>query len=388
MDIIKKGFNFKVRCQFVDAKLKQKIRLLRNEIKQNINAPIPSVASADENETIMNIVDKPPIQSDLSSIPSDVPAIQSDLLYLDNINDSDDDENVTVEITTSNQLNQLNVIKETNVDGNVKTIAYENELIYRHKNIIYLDADNAIAGITRNGKTPMKRYQCRICKKSFTRREYILRHLDGHINKRKKYDCSQCDKNFTYRENLKRHVQTVHNKEKRFLCPETGKRFTTYMQLQTRRCDLCGLNMRAYSLKNHMRKHHGAAITGTKSFKCSKCPKEFFYAQSLRYHMMAHNGERPYKCDICDRTFVQGAHLRTHQITHTGESKHKCNYCQSSYTSAGSLKVHIRLHTGEKPYVCDICEMSFSDLSVFKKHKWNKHQIPIESVKRRVPQID
>lgn len=59
-------------------------------------------------------------------------------------------------------------------------------------------------------KTPtIRNFKCGICKKSFKRKEHLIRHKDTHLQL-KRHQCGSCSKNFSRLDNLKYHIKLVH----------------------------------------------------------------------------------------------------------------------------------------------------------------------------------
>ncbi|XP_033990997.1 zinc finger protein 2 homolog [Trematomus bernacchii] len=83
-----------------------------------------------------------------------------------------------------------------------------------------------------------KPFICSVCKKSFTRRGILKKHMIIHTGE-KPFSCSVCKKSFTQRGSLKEHMR-IHTGEKPFSCSVCEESF-----------------QRSESLKKHMRNHTG-----------------------------------------------------------------------------------------------------------------------------------
>ncbi|XP_034088844.1 zinc finger protein 79-like isoform X1 [Gymnodraco acuticeps] len=162
----------------------------------------------------------------------------------------------------------------------------------------------------------------------------------------KPFSCSVCKKYFTQRGDLNRHMR-VHTGEKPFSCSVCKKYFT-------QRGDL----------KRHLRVH-----TGEKPFSCSVCRKYFTGRGDLKRHMRVHTGEKPFSCSVCKKYFSASGDLNRHMRVHTGEKPFSCSICKTSFKLRGNLKKHMRTHTGEKPFSCSVCDKKFTHSHQVKRHK-------------------
>lgn len=252
-------------------------------------------------------------------------------------------------------------------------------------------------------KYKKKRQFCTECDKSFSKREYLSKHMTvehnlelekirpGRIplilktptgeNDPRPYKCDQCEKEYIKSKHLSRHRRThleqycneckvqitanyvdhmlkIHNYEvpRPFECPdqECKKKFRTRANLSA-----------------HMRYHRAE----NRKYKCAvpMCSKSFFFSTDLRKHMKSHSLERSVICDICGDALKTSDTLKSHLRIHTGDRPYKCRQpgCQKAFATSNSLDIHTRTHTGEKPFKCDLdgCQKSFSDPSTLQVHK-------------------
>lgn len=103
-------------------------------------------------------------------------------------------------------------------------------------------------------------YTCKVCHKSFQRREYVSHHMRQH--KEKTFACPACDKKFTYKCNMKNHLLT-HSEDK--------------------------------------------------PFKCGVCQKGFKRQALLKCHAHVHDPNRsPFKCHICGKGLTRKQYLQQH----------------------------------------------------------------------------
>ncbi|KAK2715745.1 hypothetical protein QYM36_010350 [Artemia franciscana] len=151
--------------------------------------------------------------------------------------------------------------------------------------------------------------KCRVCSKTFEKKEDLYEHMSSH-NKKKAFECDICKKDF---------AQTFH-------------------------------------LLEHQRTH-----TGEKPFKCDVCEKCFASSSSFSRHKRIHTGEKPFECNICKKTFTTSASLSCHQGTHADVKPFECDICQKTFRQKAHLYDHQRVHTGEKPFECDEYRYSKED---------------------------
>ncbi|XP_069089501.1 zinc finger protein 398-like isoform X6 [Pleurodeles waltl] len=164
-------------------------------------------------------------------------------------------------------------------------------------------------------------YQCPVCGKSFSKKEDVIRHYNGHM---KIVDVVGVEHvkvgmNIAFHNSL----PTVHSDEATYGCDECDKRFSN-----------------AYKLKVHQRNH-----TGERPYKCQVCGKGFIMNAYLKFHQRIHTGERPYRCKVCGKGFSKSYHLKVHVRTHTGEKPYRCPECGKRFSVNSSLKSHLRTHS-------------------------------------------
>uniref|UniRef100_A0A0N5C4B8 Zinc finger protein n=1 Tax=Strongyloides papillosus TaxID=174720 RepID=A0A0N5C4B8_STREA len=274
----------------------------------------------------------------------------------------------------------------------------------------------------------IRNYKCPKCNKSLSSPSALYTHKKTHGAKA--FQCHLCPKTFTLKNYLKLHVKQVHEQnEKKHVCRFCMKSFSY-----------------AGSLQVHVRTH-----TGERPYVCKYCPKAFASQGNLQSHERTHTGERPYSCTTCSRSFIQKSQLTAHEATHqcnnisspqnissntsTASSRspnscspstnyinksssnvqtllqqdniklpvndntttssnssttiiqnesvgvpevavspkkiteYICKYCGKKYGYASSLYVHTRLHTGERPFQCKYCDKSFTNQGNMQVHQ-------------------
>ena len=172
----------------------------------------------------------------------------------------------------------------------------------------------------------------------------------------RKYTCQFCKKCFTIKENLGRHIKTVHEGLRQFQCGSCGRRFS-----DARSCI----------------DHEDVTHRGIKKYKCHLCEKSFGQKPGLRQHIETfHEGKR-HMCETCGKEFKQRAHLKSHiKIHHDVQKDHKCDICGNEFFERNKLKRHIRnVHKVQMDYKCEICEKIFCQMSDVHAHYIKVHEV-------------
>ncbi|KAK7505610.1 hypothetical protein BaRGS_00002881 [Batillaria attramentaria] len=113
-------------------------------------------------------------------------------------------------------------------------------------------------------------YECKTCFKKFKNKNYLIKHMQQH--KEKRFSCDVCGKSFTYKCNLKSHL-TTHSQNRPFECEFCRKAFKLKYTLDVHR-------------KNHCRE--------VDAFKCDICGKGLIRKESLEKHYkMVHPDSKP-----------------------------------------------------------------------------------------------
>lgn len=139
-------------------------------------------------------------------------------------------------------------------------------------------------------------YTCNICAKTFSRSDWLAKHMDIHRDKRqareKKYPCDHCEKKYKSKVNL----------------------------------------------QNHLRTH-----TGERPFPCAICERRFYNKTDLTRHLMCHSDDRPFACSECGHAFKRLGILNKHKRIHTGEKPYSCSKCRKKFPYKYSLTMHSKI---------------------------------------------
>ncbi|KAM9313467.1 zinc finger protein 710 [Gastrophryne carolinensis] len=245
-----------------------------------------------------------------------------------------------------------------------------------------------------------KRWQCRMCEKSYTSKYNLVTHILGHsgikphscphCNKLFKqpshlqthllthqgtrpHKCEVCNKAFTQTSHLKRHM-LLHSDIKPYSCRFCGRGFAYPSELKAHelkhengRCHVCvecGLDFATLTqLKRHISSHQGPTM-----YQCMECNKSFHYRSQLQNHMLKHQNVRPFVCKECGMEFSQIHHLKQHSLTHKGVKEFKCEVCGREFTLHANMKRHMLIHASVRPFQCHICFKTFVQKQTLKTH--------------------
>ncbi|XP_071980011.1 uncharacterized protein [Engystomops pustulosus] len=201
----------------------------------------------------------------------------------------------------------------------------------------------------RKSKSGAKPNPCGMCKKRFSTKASLSRHMKMHTGKGQ-YPCDVCGKKFS----CKNHVQThhrIHTGERPFSCAECGRRFTNHSHLVL----------------------HKVVHTKEKPYTCPVCGKRFTRQSSVVKHSGMHAEKKPHVCQDCGKSYCQYANLVVHRRLHSGEKPFTCRHCEQGFACKATMLRHELSHTGEKPFSCPQCDKCFFDNSTLNKHKRKVH---------------
>ncbi|KAJ9595076.1 hypothetical protein L9F63_013641, partial [Diploptera punctata] len=228
-----------------------------------------------------------------------------------------------------------------------------------------------------------KRFECEVCKATFTRKHSLMVHLCIHSGLRP-FSCSGCGKTFSTSGQAQRHArlhqQTMDDiKEDDRSDPGTTQTDSKDQEeenddsfLETTgesklECSLCDMNFNnRHSLMQHKRVAHNMM---NQPRECLTCGKVFTCASALKCHETVHTGARDFACVTCGKAFPTKTCLKAHEATHIGLKRFVCQTCGKAFAKKDSLKVHNRKHTNERPFSCDICGRAFDRAFTLKNHR-------------------
>lgn len=143
----------------------------------------------------------------------------------------------------------------------------------------------------KHGQTQYVSKECSVCKKEFTSRNKMLRHVKS-VHEKVTVKCKLCDKDFNSQSAVNIHIKNVHKK------------------LGACKCEKCGNEFKSKGgLQEHMKNVHDR----TTDIKCDKCTKVFHSLGNLQQHIKTVHTERERLiCEICGNTYSKVYGLRYH----------------------------------------------------------------------------
>lgn len=133
-----------------------------------------------------------------------------------------------------------------------------------------------------------------------------------------------------------------------------------------------------FTQKWNQKLHTNAIHKKGKTFRCTKCPTEFFFKKLLLEHMASKHGEgKTFCCILCKKTFTKQSYLRCHMNhLHNDPLRFKCPFqmCSKSYNAKQNLEVHVNaVHTKKNVFECTTCGKKFYRNHSLWAHLANKH---------------
>ncbi|EZA53562.1 hypothetical protein DMN91_005990 [Ooceraea biroi] len=240
------------------------------------------------------------------------------------------------------------------------------------------DAATTTAATTAKIRDVYRLFECDNCKKVFTTKSVLERHIFTHTQERQ-FDCKVCGKRFKQAGHVKSHM-LVHTGERRFQCTVCSKRFSLSNSLKKHmyvhngekpyQCDVCGARfLEKRNLNGHLLTH-----TNERPYCCKICGKRYTLADTLRRHVSAaHEDGRTYQCEICAKMFKQLAHLSVHKKVHNDERPFQCHLCEKNFKHKNVLKSHLAIHANVRPFECDVCKATFVRKTNLQTHISSAH---------------
>uniref|UniRef100_A0A8C2YHN0 Zinc finger protein 710 n=1 Tax=Coturnix japonica TaxID=93934 RepID=A0A8C2YHN0_COTJA len=189
-----------------------------------------------------------------------------------------------------------------------------------------------------------KRWQCRMCEKSYTSKYNLVTHILGH-NGIKPHSCPHCNKLFKQPSHLQTHL-------------------LTHQGTRPHKCEVCS---KAFTQTSHL-KRHMLLHTDIKPYNCRICGRGFAYPSELKAHESKHESGRENICVECGLDFPTLTQLKRHLATHQGPTLYQCLECSKSFHYRSQLQNHMLKHQNVRPFVCTECGMEFSQIHHLKQH--------------------
>ena len=209
-----------------------------------------------------------------------------------------------------------------------------------------------------------KTFSCQYCRKCFSDKHVLSIHVNTHTGERP-YKCNECGKGFCDHSSRKRHVTTVHSDKRNYHCSYCDKKFKTkghldqhvYTHTGTKayKCEICERSFYVkHKLKFHYKKVHAEDRQvptlvrednkGSEGLPSFCTPAEIQCKESSEIIQHAYSGNR---IDHCKQVHAEISGTRTY----------RCNYCDREFSKKGSLTRHLKTHSF--PFKCS-CGMKFS----------------------------
>lgn len=189
-----------------------------------------------------------------------------------------------------------------------------------------------------------KRWQCRLCEKSYTSKYNLVTHILGH-NGIKPHSCPHCNKLFKQPSHLQTHL-------------------LTHQGTRPHKCEVCH---KAFTQTSHL-KRHMLLHSDIKPYSCRFCGRGFAYPSELKSHEGKHQSGRCHVCVECGLDFSTLTQLKRHLATHQGPTLYPCPECNKSFHYRSQLQNHLLKHQNVRPFVCTECGMEFSQIHHLKQH--------------------
>ena len=124
--------------------------------------------------------------------------------------------------------NHMNIFKTFDLSYTSLTQAINTNSAFFHKSKINLKIismeSNSLVSLKSKGQV---KYKCELCAKSFTKSNFLKRHIRTLHEGQRNYKCNSCGKSFTWSGDLNKHMKTLHEGQKNYKCDSCGKFFSS-----------------------------------------------------------------------------------------------------------------------------------------------------------------
>ncbi|KAM6968145.1 zinc finger protein 574 [Aplochiton taeniatus] len=195
---------------------------------------------------------------------------------------------------------------------------------------------------------------CPHCGKTFTRRVHLRAHVYNHT-KEKLFSCKVCNKSFTTSQNLVRHAMT--HKGTAFPCNLCGKDFSQAATLKRHHARFHSeaakkkhgrgrrRQVTRYPLLLPVSPLKGDVLDDSEGnghvFACLQCTARFNTVDQLRDHSLLHT-DLPFPCAVCGEAFKRRKELDLHALTHEDKMPASCPNCQALFINQSVLDIHMQ----------------------------------------------
>lgn len=235
---------------------------------------------------------------------------------------------------------------------------------------------------------------CRFCRRVFTFAQFSQAHrckgrppqakkVTCRTTPLRKFACEECGKSFTQKISLQYHNIYVHNGERKAACPHCDykapdkAKLSVHLKIHSKVrpfiCELCGASFKFRSTyRCHVARH-----TNSGNYVCGQCNKAFMMHSELLEHCRTHAMDRPFVCSICSMTFKQKKRLRIHhRAVHLRDKRYTCVVCGSSHINNWNLQTHMKTHVqadASYSHVCEHCGSTFRGRAGLAAHTRLRH---------------
>lgn len=196
--------------------------------------------------------------------------------------------------------------------------------------------------------------KCKTCGLKFTEKRLLLHHII--LAHGMSFECKLCEERCATKHKCWSHQRSHENQNSK----SSDK--TTF------RCKVCPMTFKS---RSDMDKHELSFHTDetVACFPCDQCKKVFSSEAFLEKHKVNTHGKK-YTCshEGCKKEFGSIDRLEQHLVVHE-ESSFMCSICGKLFNNRGHFQVHLRVHENERRFECDVCKKSFKTKDVLSKHK-------------------